>query len=79
MEAIQPAESELREIHEIYIKAWNAQYGAFTLLVSAIETQDYSIVTQANDRLDAARKGMRDYQAALKDYAEKCGIEISYE
>lgn len=70
---------EVKEVHELYLDAINKQNQAFTLMLSALENQDYVIMTQANEKLDEARKLMRDYESALKDLADEHGVEISYE
>ena len=76
LEEIRPKDKELREIHDILIDAWNKQSGAFTMMLFALENGDYAQMTEANDRLDMARKLFRDFQDALEDYRAKYGIEL---
>lgn len=75
-EAVEIETDEVREVHELYLDAINKQDQAFTLMLSALENQDYAIVTQANEKLDEARKLMRDYQSALKKLAKEHDVEL---
>ena len=61
---------------EVVLGKLNAQNSAFTMILSAIETQDSSKVSTANDKLAEARKGIRDYQAKLKELADKYNVTI---
>lgn len=70
---------EVKEVHEVYLDAINKQNQAFTLMLSALENQDYTVITQANEKLDEARKLMRDYESAIKELAKEYDVEISYE
>ena len=76
-EAMKFESDEIRQVHELYLESINQQSRAFTLLLSAIEGQDYTLVTQANERLDASRKAMRDYEAALDRLAEEHDVKIT--
>ena len=76
LEEISPKDKELRKIHNIWIDAWNMQYGAFTLILSAVENSDSAQATEANDRLDMAKKLFRDFKDALEDYRVKHGLEL---
>jgi hypothetical protein len=76
IEQVSPAESELQDIHEMFISGWNSQLSAFVLLLSAIEKQDFSIITSANDKLSAGRRELRDYNNALDAYAKKVNVQI---
>ena len=77
-EAIQIETKEVQEIHEVYLDAINKQDQAFTLMLSALENQDFEIMTQANEKLDEARKLQRQYESALKALAKKHDVEILY-
>ena len=76
-ESIEIETDELKEVHEIYLDAINKNNQAFTLMLSALENQDYTVMTQANEKLDEARKLMRDYENALKELAKEHDVEIS--
>ena len=65
-EAIECGFDELREVHELYIKAMNIQHQAFTIIVVAIENQDSSKISEANELLYEARKYYRDYLSELE-------------
>ncbi|WP_152399042.1 hypothetical protein [Paenibacillus cellulositrophicus] len=76
VEGINIESKELREVHNIYIDALNLQNSAFTTIASAIEQQDMMTVTEANEKLSEARKMMREYQAGLKELAEKYNVKL---
>ncbi len=77
-ESLEFDNQEVKAVHDIYIDAINKQNQAFTLMLSALENQDYTIVTQANEKLDESRKLMREYRAALTKLAEEHDIEITF-
>ena len=68
LENIDVETDDLRKVHEGYIKAANTQYNAFIKIVSALEKQDRNLIAEANAMLDEARKGIRDYNAAIKSW-----------
>jgi len=72
---ITPRHRELRDIHEIYISALNAELQGFILMLSALEKKDREIVVRANEKLDEAAKEMRDYLFELDEYARSIGLE----
>ena len=76
-EDIEIETEEVREVHELYIKMVNENYSAMTLMLSALETQDYTIIAQANEKLGSARKMGRDYQAAVERLAEEHEVELT--
>ena len=65
-EDIEVETEEVREVHEVYIMMVNENYNAMTLMLSALENQDYTLVSQANEKLNNARKLGRDFQSTLK-------------
>lgn len=71
IENIQAKTSEVKSLHELYIAASNNQYNAFLQIAAAIEQQDANLVTEANEKLDAARKSMRDFENKLAELQEK--------
>ena len=66
IEAITPP-SNLRPIHEKYISAWNLQYDAFVLVVTAIDQSNGALVVQANEKLTEARRLVREVIASLEN------------
>lgn len=70
-EDIEVETEEVREVHELYIKMVNENCSGMTLMLSALENQDYAQITQANEKLDSARKLGRDYQAELSKLMEE--------
>ena len=75
-EDIEIETKEVKAVHELYINSLNKQHQAFTLMLAALEDQDYVVVTQANEKLDESRKLMRDYETALKDLAKEHEVEF---
>ena len=76
-ESIEIETSEVKKVHEIYLDAINKNNQAFTLMLSALENQDYTVMTQANEKLDEARKLLRDYESALGTLAKEHDVDIS--
>lgn len=70
-------EPEVIKLNETFIDASNAQYSAFTLMLAATEAQDYTLVTQANEKLDMGRKLSRQWQLDLKTLAKKHSVELT--
>ena len=73
-EAITVENEKIKDLHEIYIDAINKQHSAFTTILSAIESQDYSKVSEANTMLSDARKGVRDYLYALEELKKEYNV-----
>ncbi|MDY0409120.1 hypothetical protein ACFFIS_17535 [Virgibacillus soli] len=76
LEAIKLETPEVREVHETYISAANKQFNAFGKILSALEEGDFAIIEEANEMLEEARRGMRDYQAQLESLAKENGVEL---
>lgn len=76
VESIECNFDELRNVHELYLNALNKQYQAFTIMLSALENQDYSQVAEANELLSQARKGVRDYTSELKTLCENNNVSL---
>ncbi len=55
VEAIQPKNSKIYAAHRMYIDGWNYQYQGFTMVMAALENQDYAQMTQANSYLSKGR------------------------
>lgn len=64
-EAISVETEEVRKVHELYIEMVNEYYSGWTLMLSALEKQDYTLMTQANEKLNSGKKLGRDFQAEL--------------
>ncbi|MFD1359095.1 hypothetical protein ACFQ4X_14340 [Fictibacillus halophilus] len=76
LEAVEIETDELRNIHEDYIEATNIQASAFLLIVSAIENQDSTMINEANEKLNTARKMMREYQNDVKKLAKEHDVKL---
>ena len=73
---IAPRHRELRDTHEIYVSALNAELQGFILMLSALEKKDRGILIRANEKLDEAAKEMRDYWFELDEYARSIGLGV---
>ncbi|WP_137790909.1 hypothetical protein [Bacillus sp. E(2018)] len=76
LEAVETKTDELRKLHEDFIEATNLQASAFLLIVTAIENQDSSTINEANEKLNTARKMMRDYQNDVEKLAKKHDVKL---
>lgn len=75
LETIMPTHPQVRELHEKYIEAANLQYGAFTLMLSALEAGDAQTMQEANAMLDEARRLLREWLYEVEDFSAQTGIE----
>ncbi|MFG6497013.1 hypothetical protein P8610_16755 [Fictibacillus sp. UD] len=76
LEAVEIETDELRKIHEDYIEAANIQASAFLQIVTAIENQDSAIINEANEKLNTARKMMRDYKSDVEKLAKEHDVKL---
>lgn len=76
IDAIKVETDELKEIHELLIKGADIQYNAFVKIIKALETQDASLIEEANGMLEDARKNMRDYRNELDKLAKEHNVEF---
>ncbi|TYR80771.1 hypothetical protein FZC66_10430 [Priestia megaterium] len=79
LEEIKVETDELRDIHEGYIKAANTQYNAFVKIVSALDKRDRTLIVEANEMLDEARKGIRQYLTDIERLAKEHDVEFKNE
>lgn len=66
---------EVRKIHEIYIKGADIQYNAFVKILTALETQDITLVEEANAMLEEARTLIRQYINELEKLAKEHEVD----
>ncbi|MED1954887.1 hypothetical protein [Brevibacillus centrosporus] len=76
LEKIKPSTPEVQKIHEQYVTAANTQQNAFIMIVSAIEKQDSAELASANEKLASTRQLLREWEASLKQLADKHGVKI---
>ena len=70
-------DSEYTKAHEILIESINATLQAYTEILSAINDQDFSKITSANNYLDIARTKERQYVQELMTKSKELNIDIS--
>jgi hypothetical protein len=71
LEAISLETKEIRTLNEKYIEAANTQYNAFLLIQGGLEKQNRTEIIDANERLDRARRALREWQIELNDLCKK--------
>ena len=59
IEGVRTPTTDLLEAHGLYLQAWNESVEGMTLLMSALNSQDYSVLAQANAALSTGRDLMR--------------------
>jgi DNA repair ATPase RecN len=76
LESVKIETDELRKIHEDYIEAANIQASAFLTIVTALENQDSGLINDANQKLNTARKMMRDYKNDVEKLAKEHDVKL---
>lgn len=75
VEGIIPPTDETVEVNEILIDAVSKQHLAFTEIVAAVDTEDPSKITSANEILNEVRKLDREFGRKMEALVTKYGIE----
>ena len=68
---------EIIKLNETYIEAANIQYSAFLIMLTALEKQDYTLISEANEKLDKGRKLKRQWQIDLNILADKNSVTFN--
>jgi hypothetical protein len=66
LEAVTPPSGPIADAHAAYIEAWNTQAEGMTLVASALDQQDLTLVAQGNEKLADARALMRKAQQQMR-------------
>ncbi|MCZ0702851.1 hypothetical protein J2T56_002738 [Natronobacillus azotifigens] len=66
LESITLESSEIRDVHEIYVKAANTQSNGLLKTLFALEYQDHDMMLEANDMLSEGRAGIREFHGELE-------------
>jgi hypothetical protein len=74
MNALFPKTDTIRKLHQSYLDAISIQHNAFTTMLSALENQDMSQITDANNKLSEARKLIRDWNYQAEDIKKEYSI-----
>lgn len=77
LEAIMPRHPEIVALHEKYIEAANIQLGAFTLMISALEEQNFDTITEANAALDESRTLLREWIYEVDALSAETGVSLN--
>nr|WP_106781930.1 hypothetical protein [Lysinibacillus timonensis] len=76
LEEIVPNNQEVRDLHDIYIEAATIQLGAFTVMISALEDQDYELVDLANQGLEEASALITTWQTEVQNLSSQTGVSL---
>jgi hypothetical protein len=76
---IKPATTEVTSLHKQYVQAAADQLEAFKLIMDAIEKQDATIITQANNDLAEGRAMLKMWRADLDSACIKYNIVFNSE
>jgi hypothetical protein len=68
--------NEVRDLNEKYVEAADTQMNGFIVLMTALETQDGSLIVGFNERLDKGRRLTREWQIELQALCDKNGVKI---
>jgi len=68
---------EVRELHEIYIEGANTQHAGFSMILAALDAQDYGLISKANEKMDKGRSLIRKWQGELKFLCKQNNVELS--
>lgn len=71
---IKPATAEVQSLHKEYVQAAADQLEAFKLILDAIEKQDATIITEANDDLAEGRALLKMWRADLDSACAKHNV-----
>lgn len=66
---------EVKALHEVYIGIVNDNYNAFVIMLAALENQDFSAVASANEKLDEAKAGAREFKSQLESLMKEHDVE----
>jgi hypothetical protein len=74
VEEYRPQTEAVRDLHEQFISALGSQYNAFTQMLAALEYFDVTLITDANERLDEARREFRGFERELESLMREHGV-----
>ena len=66
---------EIKKAHSIYLDACNVYYEALEGMLEGVEKQDVTTIRKASEKLEQISELAIDYQNAIKQLAEKYGLE----
>lgn len=67
---------EVQKVHEKYIEGANIQNNGFVLVLSALESNDRTLMAQANEKLAKGRKLIRNFKSDLKKLCKENNVEL---
>lgn len=67
---------ELLMVHKKYVEYSSKMVSSFALMVTALDTQDVTMVTNANEKLNEANSAGIDFKAELTNLAKKYNVKF---
>lgn len=74
--AVSITDDELVEVHKLYVNCSNKYLNAITLILSALENQDYELAAEANELLNEGNNYGIDFRKELRKLADKYHVEL---
>lgn len=69
-------DTEILEVHKLYMETSSNYLNAVTIMIAALENQDYAQVSEANEKISKANTLGLDYKNKLNALAEEYGVVI---
>lgn len=69
-------DSALLEVHKLYMESSSNYLNAVTMIIAALENQDYALMTEANEKISQANTFGLDFKTKLNALAEEYGVVI---
>lgn len=79
LESVKTETREVRDLNEMLIHAHNTQYNAMLKILAALQAGDYNLIVEANQLLDEARKGFRDFDFEIERLLQTHDIQLENE
>ena len=67
-------DNKIREVHRLYMNYTSKNLNAIITMIDALETQDVSRVTDANDMINEANNVITDFQIKLDELMDEYGV-----
>lgn len=68
LEALSPKDKKLKSAVDLWVKGWNKQAEGLSLIIGALDQQDYELLAKGNSALASARATLKKASAALKPF-----------
>lgn len=68
LEALSPKDAKLKSAVNLWVKGWNKQAEGLSLIIGALDQQDYELLAKGNAALASARATLKKAATALKPF-----------